>query len=69
MWMTVIEWILAITSLFLWAYSLSFLKHNEIRAWFDNKFGKDDPMPPMPNQASTTTSDKTTPSTELTKKS
>lgn len=50
MFMTVMIWILAIGSFLLWGYNFTYLFHGQIYRWFDNKFGKDDPMPPMPSE-------------------
>ncbi|MBH9973038.1 MULTISPECIES: hypothetical protein [Commensalibacter] len=49
--MTIVVWILAIGSIILWSYNFTYLKHREIYEWFDNKFGKDDPIPPMPSKS------------------
>ncbi len=50
MLMTILIWLMAIISIFLWGFNFSFLFHRQIYEWFDNKFGKDDPMPPMQNK-------------------
>lgn len=49
--MTVLEWIMAVVTVVLWGYNFTFLLHRRIYEWFDNKFGRDDPLPPTLNQS------------------
>lgn len=67
MWVTILEWILALGSAALWIYNFTFFWHRQIYEWIDNKIGKDDPMPPMPNQTNPMSLGKVTESNNLTK--
>ncbi|EHD13783.1 hypothetical protein CIN_11420 [Commensalibacter intestini A911] len=50
MWLSILNWFLAILSIGVWVGSYIFYEKEKFMAWFDNKFGKDDPMPPSPKQ-------------------
>lgn len=46
--MTLIVWLIAIAGIVMWIITFTYLYRDKIYAWFDNRYGKDDPMPPMP---------------------
>lgn len=41
---------MAIVSLIIWIGTYIVWEQKKIVEWFDNKFGQEDPMPPMPKQ-------------------
>lgn len=52
MWISVLTWFLAILSIAIWTFTYIYYDKGKLLTWFDNKFGKDDPMPPSPKQQS-----------------
>lgn len=52
MWISVFTWFLAIFSISIWIGTYIVYDKHRFFSWFDNKFGKDDPMPPSPKQQS-----------------
>lgn len=50
MWLTYFNWFLAIFSFAIWVGTLILYERVRVMSWLDNKFGRDDPMPPMPKQ-------------------
>lgn len=50
MWLTYFDWFIAILSIVIWIGTYIIYEREAFIRWFDNKFGKDDPMPPMPKQ-------------------
>lgn len=50
MWITYFNWFMAIFSIIIWIGTYLVYEKKRFLAWLDNRFGKDDPMPPMPKQ-------------------
>lgn len=50
MWISILTWFLAILSISIWVGTYIVYEKHRLYWWFDNKFGKDDPMPPSPKQ-------------------
>ncbi|CAI3946090.1 unnamed protein product [Commensalibacter communis] len=50
MWITYFNWFMALLSIFIWVVTYIVWQRDKVMPWFDNKFGRDDPMPPTPKQ-------------------
>ncbi|CAI3946928.1 unnamed protein product [Commensalibacter communis] len=50
MWITYFNWFIALLSIFIWVGTYIVWQRDKVIPWLDNKFGKDDPMPPTPKQ-------------------
>ncbi|CAI3923334.1 hypothetical protein [Commensalibacter papalotli (ex Botero et al. 2024)] len=50
MWLTYFNWFMAILSITIWVGTYIVYDRARFTDWLDNKFGKDDPMPPVPKQ-------------------
>ncbi|CAK7193277.1 hypothetical protein COMNV_01492 [Commensalibacter sp. Nvir] len=48
MWVTFLNWFLGIFCIILWVMTFALYEKDKVIAWIDNKFGRDDPMPPTP---------------------